>query len=313
MPDSTDERPDLTRLRTVRLGTRRHKVKVAQLGDPRAHSGVAAFVDALPDILAARTLRHVLGALRRARDGRRGIVWGLGAHVVKCGVTPYLTALMDAGYVTHLALNSAAVIHDFELALAGETSEDVAASIPDGSFGMGRETAEVLGALFSAPETAREGTASWVGRAIAGGREYPHADRSLVAHAHRRAIPASVHVALGADVLHSHPAFAWDAAARGARRDFDRFLTAVYSLDGGGVYLNVGSAVLLPEVFLKAVTVTRNLGRRLADFTTVVLDMIDHYRPRENVLARPGGTGLAIIGHHEILVPLIACALLERP
>jgi len=274
-------------LRTVSLKERRHLVHARDLGRPGAHTGLNAFIDSLPDLLAARSLRLLLERVRAAQATHRGVVWGLGAHVVKVGVTPWLVKLMESGHLTHLALNGAGVIHDFELAYCGETSEDVAAAIRDGSFGMARETGELLGALFSAPEATVTGLGNHVARAIAES-DYPHRDISLLAAAHRLKVPVSVHIAFGADVLHHHPALDWGACARAARRDFELLLEAVYTLDGGGVYLNVGSAVLLPEVFLKAVSVARNVGQPLAKFTTAVLDMLDHYRPRENVLARPG-------------------------
>lgn len=310
MPPPKSERRDLTRLRTVSLSERRHLVHAANLGKPGSHSGLGAFIDSLPDILSARLLRSLIERIHAAKAAGRGIVWGLGAHVVKVGITPWLVQLMEAGLLTHLAVNGALVIHDFELAYCGQTSEDVAASITDGSFGMARETGEILGGLFSAPEAADTGLGNHVARAIAGSA-YPHRELSLLAAAWRCRVPVSVHIAFGADVLHHHPALDWGACARAARRDFDVLLDAVTTLHGGGVYLNVGSAVLLPEVFLKAVTVTRNLGTPLSRFTAAVLDMIDHYRPRENVLSRPGGDGIKIIGHHEIMVPLLAGALLE--
>ncbi|MBI4859080.1 MAG: hypothetical protein HY815_02225 [Candidatus Riflebacteria bacterium] len=303
--------PGPVRLKTVSLLARRHLMNWRQVGDPGRRAGLSAFVDALPDILAGRSLRQLLAALRRGRGSSRGLVWGLGAHVVKTGVSPYLIELMKHGFVTHLAVNGALVIHDFELAYCGETSEDVAESIRDGSFGMARETGDVLGALLSGPETARIGLGNSVGKAIAAS-DYPYRRLSLLAAAHDLGLPVTVHVALGTDVVHFHPACDWAAMGRGARRDFDLFVDSVARLDGGGVYLNVGSAVVLPEVFLKAVSVVRNLGTALGEFNTVVLDMLDQYRTRENVLCRPGGVGIRITGHHEILVPLIAGALLEE-
>lgn len=299
-------------LRTVSLKDRCHLVHAHQLGDPSRHAGLHDFVQSLPDLLAGRALKALVAAVRKGRLSGRKLIWGLGGHVVKSGVTPYLVALMERGFVNHIAVNGAFIIHDFELAFCGETSEVVADSLRDGSFGMARETGEILGSLMCSPEARSCGIAAHVGEALQGS-EYPHRSLSLLAHAHRLSVPVSVHMALGTDVVHYHPTFDWGAAGAAARRDFDRFLDAVAGLDGGGVYLNVGSAVVLPEVFLKAVSLTRNRGGALAGFTTVVLDMIDHYRPRENVLKRPGGTGLQILGHHEILIPLIAGALLEQP
>jgi hypothetical protein len=306
-----DQPRDLGRLRTVPLAERRHLVHEGALGKPGAHAGLNAFLESMPDLLAAKSLKDLVARMRAARNAKRGLVWGLGAHVLKVGVGPWLIELMKSGWITHLSLNGAGVIHDFELAYCGQTSEDVAQALRDGSFGMARETGEQLGALISGPEARAEGAGAHVGRAIAAS-SFPHRHLSVLGAAHRLGVPVSVHVALGGDVLHHHPAFDWGGAAQAARRDFERMLDAVESLNGGGVYLNVGSAVLLPEVFLKAVSIVRNLGRPLGEFTTVVLDMLDHYRPRENVLARPGGTGIKILGHHEIMLPLLSGLLLEK-
>lgn len=303
---------DLSRLKTIPLADRRHLVHTQHLGHPGDGAGLNAFIDSLPDVLSGKLLKSLLARMRAAKAAGRGVMWGLGAHTVKVGVGPWLAKLMEHGYLTHLAVNGALVIHDFELAYCGQTSEDVAASIKDGTFGMAKETGEILGKLFSSPEVAQVGLGNHVAKAIAESG-YPNVQHSLLAAAHRNRVPVSVHISFGADVLHHHPALDWAACAAGCKRDFDVFLDGVYTLDRGGVYLNVGSAVLLPEVFLKAVTVTRNLGQPLGQFTTAVLDMIDHYRPRENVLSRPGGDGIKIIGHHELMVPLIAGALLEKP
>lgn len=300
---------DYRKLKTVRLSERRHKVSVASFGKP-SPSSVRDFVETLPDVLAGRELREILAALVEARRRGAARIWAFGAHVVKTGVTPYLADLMRRGYITHIAINGAGVIHDFEIARVGSTSEVVEDSIADGSFGMAIETAEELGAFLGSDVAMARGLGPAVSAWLDDPR-LPHRDQSLLAQANRHGVGVSVHLMLGADVLHYHPQFDWSRVAAGARRDFDLFVEAVGRLDGGGIHLNVGSAVLLPEVFLKAVTVNRNLGRPIDDFSTVVLDMLDNYRPRENVLQRPGGKPHRLLGHHEIMIPLIASALPE--
>jgi hypothetical protein len=301
---------DLSGLKTVSLYERGGKVEVAHFAMPyEKGSGVAGLLASLPHLLAADSFRAVIDALVSARQSGRAIIWAIGGHVIKCGLAPVLIDLMRRGYATAFAMNGAAAIHDFEIALAGHTSEDVEAVLPDGRFGSAEETGREMWAALS-PEI---GMGEAVGRRAA---EAPYAEFSLLAQAYAAAIPATVHVAIGTDTPHTHPAA--DPAAIGAatHRDFRLLCACIADLNEGGVFLNVGSAVVMPEVFLKAVSAARNLGNPLAGFTTVNFDFLQHYRPRVNVVERPhagaGGRGYAITGHHELMLPLIAAALIER-
>jgi hypothetical protein len=260
----------------------------------------------------------VVAAIAAARARGRAIVWGLGGHVIKCGLAPVLIDLMRRGYATAFAMNGAAAIHDFEIALAGRTSEDVEAVLPDGRFGAAEETGREMNAAISVGDRDGLGMGEALGRRlheIAEIADPAHAPASLVLQAWRAATPVTVHVAIGTDTPHMHPAA--DPAAIGSttHRDFRLLCSLIAGLNEGGVYLNVGSAVVLPEVFLKAVSAVRNLGHPLANFTTVNLDFVQHYRPKLNVVERPhagsGGAGYALTGHHELLVPLLAACLIE--
>jgi hypothetical protein len=268
--------------------------------------------DALPALLGAQDLRRVVDAIVAARRGGRGIAWGIGAHVIKTGVSPVLIDLMQRGYVSALAMNGAGLIHDFELALSGATSEDVDEALGAGRFGMAEETSG-LNAIVTAAAAARQGlgeaVASWLAR-----ENPPFADRSLAVAAHRAGIPLTVHVAIGTDIVHMHPGASGAAIGETSLRDFRYFTSSVARL-AGGVYLNCGSAVILPEVFLKAVALVRNQGTSLEGLTTVNIDFLRMYRPQTNVVGRPvagTGTGISLVGHHEVLIPLIAAAVLDR-
>jgi hypothetical protein len=275
---------------------------------------LASFLDGLPRILAANVLRDLAGEIARARRRKRPILWGLGAHVLKVGLSPLLIDLLDRGFVTGIALNGAGVVHDFELAVAGRTSEDVDAGLGSGAFGMARETGEEINRAIVEGDRDGLGLGAAVGRYLEG-RRARHRDVSLLAAAWRRGVPVTVHVAFGTDIVHMHPRCDPAAVGRATHLDFRTFAALVARLGGGGVYLNVGSAVLLPEVFLKAVTLARNLGRRVQDFATANLDFIQSYRPNANVVERPtrgAGRGYRLTGHHELMLPLLAAALLER-
>ena len=307
---------DLSDLKTVPLQSRGGKVRVADFAEVyRKGAGVAAWLDSLPHILAADSLRAVVAAIAAARARGRAIVWGLGGHVIKCGLAPVLIDLMQRGYATAFAMNGAAAIHDFEIALAGHTSEDVEAVLPDGRFGAAEETGREMNAAISAGDHDGLGMGEALGRRLDEIADPAYAPASLVLQAWRAATPVTVHVAIGTDTPHMHPAA--DPAAIGSttHRDFRLLCSLVARLNDGGVYLNVGSAVVLPEVFLKAVSAVRNLGHPLANFTTVNLDFVQHYRPKLNVVERPhagsGGAGYALTGHHELLVPLLAGCLIE--
>jgi hypothetical protein len=308
---------DLSALKTVPLQTRGGKVRVASFATVyRKNEGIAAWLDSLPRILAGESLRAVVAAIDAARAKGRAIIWGLGGHVIKCGLAPVLIDLMQRGYATAFAMNGAAAIHDFEIALAGQTSEDVEAVLPDGRFGAAEETGREMNEAIAAGARDSLGMGEALGRRLDAIADPAYASASLVLQAWRAATPVTVHVAIGTDTPHMHPAV--DAAAIGSatHTDFRLLCSLVAGLDDGGVYLNVGSAVVLPEVFLKAVSAVRNLGHPLADFTTVNLDFLQHYRPKLNVVERPhaqsGGAGYALTGHHEILVPLLAACLIEK-
>jgi len=307
---------EFRRLKTVDVHARGGKVRLEHLARPyRKGAGVAGLLDSLPKLLAAEDLRALVGAILKARRRRRAILWGMGGHVVKCGLAPVIIDLMERGFVTGLAMNGSTAIHDFELAVAGHTSEDVEAVLPDGSFGAAEQTGREMNAAFE--EAAREGCGAGeaLGRRVIavaspGGRAV-----SLLAAAWERSVPVTVHIAVGTDTLHVHPAAKGEAIGAATHYDFRLFCSLVRELDGGGVYLNVGSAVVLPEVFLKAVSAVRNLGYPLREFTTANLDFLQHYRPRVNVVNRPhaeaAGRGIALTGHHEIMIPLLAAALIE--
>jgi len=318
-PSRTPRKPrprplELDAVRTYPLASRASKVTLGDFGRPhRRGARVASFLDGLPRILAGETLRRLAADIRRARARRKPIVWGLGAHVLKVGLSPVVVDLMERGFVTALALNGAGIVHDFELAVVGRTSEDVDAGLGEGAFGMARETGEEVNHAIVEGDRDGLGLGAAVGRYLET-RRARHRRMSLLHAAWRLGLPATVHVAVGTDIVHMHPACDPAALGRATHLDFRILAGEVARLGGGGVYLNVGSAVLLPEVFLKAVTLARNLGHVLEDFATANLDFIQSYRPNTNVVQRPTrgvGRGYSLTGHHELLVPLLAAALLE--
>ena len=305
---------DLSGVRTYPLASRRSKAMAEDFARPvGAGATFKAWFDSLPGILGAQDLRRVVDAIAGAHARAAGIVWGVGAHVIKTGVSPVLIDLMRRGYVSALAMNGAGVIHDFEIALAGATSEDVAEALGPGRFGMAEETGRILNEVISSAHAGRQGLGQAVGAYLSGANA-PHAEGSLMATAHRLAIPVTVHVALGTDIIHMHKDASGAAIGETSLRDFRYFPSSVARLSGG-VYLNCGSAVVLPEVFLKAVALVRNQGIPLDGLTTVNIDFLRMYRPQTNVVTRPvagtGGQGISLVGHHEILIPLIAAALLN--
>jgi hypothetical protein len=304
---------DPANIKTYSIKGRESKVRVNDFSRPHKKGGsFDDFFRSLPDLLAARRLKDVAAAVVQARKDKRPVMLGMGAHAIKVGLNPVIIDLMERGVVTSLSLNGAGIIHDFELAFIGRTSEDVDKEILSGAFGMAEETGAMLnGAIGSAGR--EEGIGAAVGRMIATG-DFPYKENSLLAAGHRLGVPVTVHVAIGTDIIHMHPSFDGRATGEAAHRDFLTFCSLVSELEGG-VYLNLGSAVLLPEIFLKAVTLVRNLGRQLRHFTTVNMDFVQHYRPQTNVVRRPtqdGGTGIALTGHHEIMLPLLAAAIIEE-
>ena len=305
---------DLSRVRTYPLASRPSKVAAQALGRPLdAGASVTDLLASLPDVLAARDLRDVVRELaqRRRRGGR--ILLGMGAHPIKVGLTPLIVDLMERGIVGGVAMNGAGIIHDFELALAGKTSEDVAEQLADGSFGMADETGRFLN------DAAREGARASIGLGEAVGRRIvaealPHARSSILAAGVRLGLPVTVHVALGTDIIHMHPSADGSAIGETALRDFRVLAEHVGGLEGGA-FVHLGSAVVIPEVFLKALSLARNVGHKVDDVLTIDMDFNRHYRPLTNVVSRPtmrGGRGIHLTGHHEIMFPLLCAALREE-
>jgi len=305
---------DLGRVQTYHLKDRKSKVDVGSFGCPHTRGGsVSEFLEGLPLILGAQNLRDLAHAIVEARSKRRAILWGLGGHVIKTGLAPVFVDLMDRGLVSGLALNGSGIIHDFEIAISGSTSEDVPEQLEQGAFGMAEETGRDINRAI------QEGVAGGLGIGESLGRHLSLArpefgKYSLLLQAYERSIPVTVHVTIGADIIHNHPAVSPADIGAGSHRDFLLFAGLVAGLNEGGVYLNCGSAVTLPEVFLKCIALIRNSGDPLEGFTTANLDFIQHYRPTENVIKRPvqkHGRGIPLTGHHEILIPLLAAWLVE--
>ena len=305
---------DLSGVTTYPLKSRQSKARIDDFARPYVRgSGLEGWLTALPQILAADDFRAVVEAIARARAGHAGILWGLGAHVVKTGLGPVIIDLMERGFVSAVATNGAGLIHDFEVALVGATSEEVDESLGSGRFGMADETGRLLNGAVNDGVARGLGIGQAVGRFLA--ERHPQYERfSIAAAAARLEIPLTVHVAIGTDVIHMHPAASGAAIGEGSLRDFRYFVSNVSRLESG-VYLNCGSAVVLPEVFLKAVSLSRNTGAALANLTTVNLDFVRLYRPQTNVVSRPtaaSGHGYSLVGHHELMIPLLAAALIER-
>ena len=307
--------PPIDREKVTTVPARRLPSKVKRSEEARPHTVGGSFVeflDALPAILGAADLRAVIDAAVKAKRKDKLLLWGFGAHLIKVGLAPVVVDLMERGLLDGLMMNGAGCVHDLELAMMGRTSEDVGPALDDGSFGMARETASELNAAIAAGHAAGLGMGRAVGLHILEGR-FRDKDRSVLATAARLDLPVTIHTAIGTDIHHMHPSA--DGAALGATsyRDFE-LLTSLVAALRGGILFNIGSAVILPEVFLKALSLARNLGHRVDGFTTVNLDFIRQYRPTVNVVERPtrkSGRGYSLVGHHEILVPLIAAGIIE--
>ena len=303
-------------LNTVPIAERGGKIQIEHFARPyQKGDGVARLLESIPKLLAADAFRGVIEALRRAKAQKRAILWGIGGHVVKCGLADVLVDLMRRGWITGFVMNGAASIHDFEIAIAGQTSEDVEAVLPDGRFGASEETGREMNAAITEGARDSVGMGEALGRSLEKLARPEFTTHSILASAYRSNIPVTVHVAVGADTPHTHPAADGPAIGATTHHDFRLLCSLVRGMNDGGVYLNVGSAVVLPEVFLKAVSVVRNLGYPLANFTTANFDFLQHYRPKLNVVERPhaksGGQGFAVTGHHELMIPLLAAALIE--
>jgi hypothetical protein len=311
------EEADLGRVRTVPVAARRNKVDPSLLAAaPAGDLSFNAFLDSLPDVLAARDLRAVIRGVARAARDRRGVVLLIGGHVIKVGLGPLVGAWLRQGIVTHIALNGAAAIHDYELAAFGGTSEDVESGLADGTFGMAEETGAEMNAAIAEAAAGDQGMGEGLARALSKREQLPGGESSIMLAALRQDVPVTVHAAIGAEIIHQHPSA--DGAALGAtsHRDFRRLAGSLPAMDEGGAVLNLGSAVVLPEVFLKALTIARNLhGGRPTRFLAADFDMQRHYRPRLNVVQRPtrgGGEGYLLTGHHELMIPLLVWGVLRE-
>ncbi|MBN1255543.1 MAG: hypothetical protein JXA50_09750 [Deltaproteobacteria bacterium] len=304
---------DLTVIQTSSLRKRKSKVDVSHFASPvLSGSSFQRFIQSLPRILAAGDFTEVVSRIVTAVKSDQMVLWGMGAHPIKVGLNPVIINLMERGVIKGLAMNGAGIVHDVEIAMAGKTSEEVEEGLGEGAFGVTKETAEFINGALKAGYNAGWGFGEAVGKAL-NEEELPHKKMSIGAAACRLDIPLTVHVAIGTDVIHIHPSTDGSIIGEMTYRDFRLFASLVASLQKG-IYINVGSAVILPEVFLKALSAARNLGHRVEDFVTLNMDFIQHYRPTQNVVRRPtakGGKGFALTGHHEIMVPLLAAAILE--
>ena len=301
-------------VKTCPIDKRKSKVSLSALADPYEKGDtLKTFLDKLPGILAVNDFRTVAQAIVRARKNNKPVILGMGAHPIKVGLTPLIIDLIQRNVITALATNGACIVHDFELAFIGKTSEDVAKELCSGKFGMSRETGKYLNKAIKEGLKRGQGIGKSVGEIIYRST-YEYREKSLFAAACKHGIPATVHVAIGTDIIHMHPEADGSAIGEGSFMDFRLFTSVVSDLDGG-VYINLGSAVIMPEVFLKALTIARNLGNKVENITTVNMDFIQHYRPGENVLRRPTmgkGAGYALTGHHEIMFPLLCAAIVEE-
>lgn len=305
---------ELKEVRTYSIRDRKSKVSVSEFGHP-GKKGVSfsRFSRTLPNLLAARRLRELTGLILKARKKKKPVISALGGHVVKSGVSPFIIELMKRNIITAIAMNGAASIHDFEIAFFGRTSEDVASSLKDGKFGFVEETGRIMNEVISSGAEKDTGMGEALGKKVYEGRAL-YREMSLLYWAYRLKIRATIHVSIGSDIIHQHPLARGDAIGKTSYKDFIYLVEEISGLGNGGVFLNIGSAVVLPEVFLKAVSIARNLGNSVKNFVTCNFDIIEHYRPRQNVLSRPierGGKSFSFIGHHEIMLPLLTQMILE--
>ncbi|MFC1528663.1 hypothetical protein ACFL5B_02010 [Candidatus Latescibacterota bacterium] len=302
---------DFSKIKTIPIRDRTHKVNLSQIGSFSESAEFADFYDSLPDVLGARDLKRTAKAIADASNNGSEVILAMGAHPIKCGLSPLIIHLMELDILTCVALNGAGIIHDFELAYIGETSDDVAETLRDGSFGMVEETGRILNEAMKTGLKEKLGAGASVGRQIVESG-YKHSELSICAAAHRLDIDVTVHIAIGTDTIHVHPAADGAVLGEASHIDFRKFTDHITRLESG-VYINLDSAVILPEVFLKALSAVRNMGHDVATFLAVNMDMLQHYRPSENVLRRPSLSGAEAInlnGHHEIMFPLLARAVI---
>lgn len=306
---------NINKAKTYSLKQRHSKVKAGDFAKPPVcGASFVRFSNSLPNILKAKEIRTITDAIVTARKKKRAVIFMAGAHVIKCGLNPVLIELIRKKVITCICLNGAGIIHDFEVAFQAKTSEDVAENLKSGKFGMGRETAEFINNAVKEGIGEGLGLGSSVAKGIAEAK-LAHKNLSLLYNAYKYKIPVCVFVGIGTDIIHQHPSFNAGLTAEGSLRDFYLLVENIADLNNGGVVLNFGSAVMLPEVFLKALNLARNLGSKVKDFTTANFDMIYHYRPAQNVCMRPvisGGKGYYIVGHHEIMLPLLAQSVIEK-
>jgi len=298
-------------IKTCSLSRRKSKVRLDNIGTPFNSGDFKDFLNSLPKVLAVKNFKEIVKSVVRAKRARRPVILGMGAHPIKVGLSPIIINLMENNVISAIAMNGACIVHDFELSLIGHTSEDVDTELCKGTFGMAEETGKGLNAAIKAGIGKGDGIGKAVGDYILGGK-FPYKKLSILAQASRLNIPATVHVAMGTDIIHMHPEADGASIGEGSMRDF-RLFTSVIAELRGGVYINLGSAVIMPEVFLKAIAAAKNLKYNVKDFITVNMDFIQHYRGHENVLRRPilsGGNSYALTGHHEVMFPLLAAAIM---
>jgi len=307
---------NFSKIKTYPIRERESKVKtgIFSKGLPKKGVDFKSFFHGLPDVLAVKDIKSVVDAIIAAKKNDKPVIFCMGAHVIKCGLSPIIISLMEQGIVSAIALNGAGSIHDFEVAFAGATSEDVGASLEDGTFGMAEETGSIINKSISEGVKQGLGAGQSIGEKILKG-DYKYRELSILAKGIELGVPVTVHIAIGTDIIHQHPLCDGAALGEASYTDFKIFTSVVSQLGDGGVIVNFGSAVIMPEVFLKALTICRNLGYQVKGFTTVDFDMIQHYRPSTNIVKRPvsmGGKGYSIRGHHEIMIPLLAQAIVEE-
>lgn len=305
---------DFKNVKTYPIKERKSKVSVEDFVDLNKWQPGDQVEKLFPKILKANDLKNVADEVVKSVKNNKPVIWGMGAHVIKCGLSPLIIDLMKKKFITAIAMNGAGAIHDFEIAFHGQTSEDVAAEIKEGRFGMVEETGSMMNAALEKHFNEESGLGEIWGKEINGG-DYIHKDYSILSAAYKYSLPATIHSAIGTDITHMHPSFDASKMGQGTYNDFKLLTSIIAQLDGGGCFFNIGSAVILPEVFLKGLSVARNLGHNVHGFTTVNMDMVQHYRPRENVISRPtrdGGRGYSITGHHEIMLPLLYQMILSR-
>jgi len=306
---------NINKVKTYSVKARMSKVSLADFAQiPAKKKGFLAFYNSLPNILKAKDLRCVVKDLVSARKNGRSVIFMAGAHVIKCGLNPVLIELIKNKVITCVCLNGAGIIHDFEVAFQGKTSEDVAQNLKTGKFGMSKETAEFINSAVASGVESGLGLGNSIAKKIADSR-LRYKNLSLLYNAYKYKVPVCVFVGIGTDIIHQHPSFDAGLTGEGSLRDFYTLTDIIRGLNKGGVVLNFGSAVMLPEVFLKSLNLARNLGNKVKDFTTANFDMIYQYRAAQNVVLRPtesNGKGYYIIGHHEIMLPLLAQAVTEN-